>query len=83
MDAALLFDAAAKKLEMRKMMLASTADLDALGEVIKAQLGFMVKAGDALIKLMDQSVKTQFRNVRSLLKFKIIKYYIKILYLNI
>merc|ERR1719193_768528 len=56
MDAAgLLFDAASKKLEQRKMALISVADVDAMGDVIKNQLLYMTKAGDAVLKYLDKT----------------------------
>ena len=56
-SAGLLFDAAAKKLEMRKMALLSIQDLEALGDILKNQLIYMTKAGDAVLKFLDKTVR--------------------------
>ena len=57
MDAAgLLFDAAAKKLELRKMTLMSVGDMESLSDIVKHQLILMTKAGDAILKYLDKTV---------------------------
>jgi len=56
MDAAgLLFDAAAKKLELRKMTLMSVGDMESLSDIVKHQLILMTKAGDAILKYLDKT----------------------------
>ena len=62
MDAAgLFFDAAAKKLETRKMAMMSVADTEAMGDLVKQQLILMTKAGDAVLKYLDKSVNQLYQ----------------------
>ena len=80
-SAGLLFNAAAKKLELRKAAMMSDADADAkedlanaeantdakaeaVEDIIKHQLSLTTKAGDSILKYLDELVSNKTLSLR-------------------